>query len=555
MQPDRGEFLGVGHRIGAAQRIVLFVGDILESTRRHEQLVLAAQLPVGFQPPDTHVGRIALEPHLGRTRFGLLLGGIGELHGRGIEFAQRIVELQFEVVERIHVARGREVDLEGVGLFRLLPLLAGRFGAFALAFELFALLLLRLALDIPPCEFQRFGHLLQPVDRIVFEIGDLALDRIGKRGRGHVEPQGHRIAPHGLGIPDDPLGGDAVEPQAGDFGMRGAEIEHGLVPCGTFRLLERLPFEGHVGEHPHEDLRIGRDVMAQRVVPDRKVGHQRGVDQTVQKTHLVDRRFVHLVVVGILEGVDAVGNRFEVLRQENAVGLGAGDDLRLVVEQRRIVLFGFGNRVGDVKVDEALAYAVGLVGVDRIARQHHRIDLGSGRKDVTHRVEGVALVVVADRAAEIERIGGILPQRIAQLNGDSPPAQGDGGFLLHLRRGEELLLLILDLDELVELDIDLAILEIGREVVGRHQRDDGGQRILRAARGRHDRGAAPQKRRTEEDCERRAPQQRDEAPSFVLIACSHRRIFRLSTPDPCEPDESPPVSPPVSPPGLSGSST
>ena len=244
--------------------------------------------------------------------------------------------------------------------------------------------------------------------------------------------------------------------------MRGAEIEHGLVPCGTFRLLERLPFEGHVGEHPHEDLRIGRDVMAQRVVPDRKVGHQRGVDQTVQKTHLVDRRFVHLVVVGILEGVDAVGNRFEVLRQENAVGLGAGDDLRLVVEQRRIVLFGFGNRVGDVKVDEALAYAVGLVGVDRIARQHHRIDLGSGRKDVTHRVEGVALVVVADRAAEIERIGGILPQRIAQLNGDSPPAQGDGGFLLHLRRGEELLLLILDLDELVELDIDLAILEIGR---------------------------------------------------------------------------------------------
>ena len=69
VQPDRGEFLGVGHRIGTAQRIVLFVGDILESTRRHEQLVLAAQLPVSFSR-QTHVGRIAFEPHLGRTRFG-----------------------------------------------------------------------------------------------------------------------------------------------------------------------------------------------------------------------------------------------------------------------------------------------------------------------------------------------------------------------------------------------------------------------------------------------------------------------------------------------------
>ena len=309
--------------------------------------------------------------------------------------------------------------------------------------------------------------------------------------------------------------------------MRCAEIEHSLVPCGTFRLLERLPFEGHVGEHPHEDLRIGRDVMAQRVVPDRKVGHQRGIDQTVQKTHLVDRRFVHLVVVGILEGVDAVGNRFEGLRQENAVGLGTGDDLRLVVEQRRIVLLGFGNRVGDVKVDEALAHAVGLVGVDRIARQHHRVDFGSGRKDVTHRVEGVALVVVADRAAEIERIGGILPQRIAQLNGDSPPAQGDGGFLLHLRRGEELLLLVLDLDELVELDVDLSVVHrrpVRGEVVRDHVHDHGRQRVDRTARGGHHARAAAQKGRREE--------QRDDAAQQVQGMSSagiHRRaVFCVS---------------------------
>lgn len=457
--------------------------------------------PLGADVPAAQLRRVAHD-----AQRHLLVGAVGVVareHQRGrVEPRQRVVEVDDEVLLGVDFARGDELPGEGVLLGRRGPLLARLLGLALLAFELFALALLGLGLDEAPCELQILGHLLQLADGVVLEVGDGAADGVGKRLGGHVEPQRHRIAPHGLGVDDDPLVGDAVEVDAHDARVGRGEVEHRLVLERTGRLGEHLAAEGHVGEHAEVELRLGRHVAAQRVVPDGEVGQLERVLQLLDEAHLVDSGFVHLVVVRILDGVEPVGDGLEVLGDEDAVGLGPGDDRGLAVEDGRVVLGGLVQRVGRVEPDEALRHGVGLVAVGRVARENHRVDFVARREDVAHRVERVVLVVVLDGAAEVERIGGVGLQRVAQLDDQPASAQRQRRLLLHLRRGEELLLLVLDLDELVEADVDFHPLGDGgyvaRVVVGRHGEDDRRERILGAARGGHPRGAAAQQRRAEE---------------------------------------------------------
>ena len=407
----------------------------------------------------------------------------------------------------VDLARSGHLEGEGVLLLGFHPLLARGLGLAAFAFEFLAFALLLLGLDQTPGELQRLGDLLQLVDGVVFEIGDLALDRIGKRRRGDVEPQGDRISAHGLRIDDHPVGRNAVETEPGDLRTRRGEVEHRLVLQRPLGLRKHLAAERLVGEHAEIELRFGGHVPADRVVPHAEIGHLGRVVGPFEETHLVATRLVHLIVVLILNGIDAVGDRLEVLGDEDAVVLGTGDGRGFVLEDRGVVSGDLLDRVGREEPDEALRHGVGLVTVGRIARKDHRVDLGTRREDVAHRIERVALVVVADGAAEIERIGRIRGQRVAQLHDDAPAAQGDERLFLHRRRGEELLLLVLELHELIELDVDLPVADrrpAGREVVGRHVHDDGGQRVAGTSRGGHHARTAAHKGRSEEQRHRKA---------------------------------------------------
>ena len=91
------------------------------------------------------------------------------------------------------------------------------------------------------------------------------------------------------------------------------------------------------------------------------------------------------------------------------------------------------------------------------------------------------------------------------------------------------LLLIFQLDELVELDVNTAVLEVLRKIIGRHHRNDRRQGILRTACRGHDRGASPQKGRTEEQ-DKRSPSHPPCETSF-LTGCSHS-LFRYRHPAP-----------------------
>jgi len=179
---------------------------------------------------------------------------------RRIEPCERIVEIDGQVLLGVDLARKREFEGEGILLLGFGPLLARRLGLAAFAFEAFALALLLLGLDQPPREFQILGDLLQAIDRVVLEVGDRALDRVGKRRRRDVEPQCDRIAPLGLRIHDHPVLGNAVETQRGDAGIRRAEIEHRLVLQGPLALGEELAAERLVGRAETNGIFIAQNL-------------------------------------------------------------------------------------------------------------------------------------------------------------------------------------------------------------------------------------------------------------------------------------------------------
>ena len=412
--------------------------------------------------------------------------------------------------------------------------LARGFGPAAFALLLLALLGLLLGFDLAPGELQGLGDGLQRVEAVVSEVGDGAADRVRQLLGRKVEPQGEGVAAPGLGLDDHPFGRNAVEAQFLDARVRRIEVEHGPVAARTLALREHLAAERHVGEHAQVELRLGRGVAPHGVVPDCEVGQLGRVAGFVEEAHAVHGGVVELVAVRVLEGVDAVGYGLQVLGDEDAVVLGARDDGRTVEVERGVVLGRDGRGVGGEEPQEAPRHRVGLVGVGRIARADHRVDLAARGEDVAHGVERVALVVVADGRTEVERVGGIGGQRVAQLHHDAAAAHRKLRFPAHGRGGEELFLLVLELHELVELDVDLrAVGHVRGEVVGRHGHDHRGQRILGASGGAHHAGAPDQEGREEEQRDGAAEQSGE-----VVFTHGMRRYFgpgrsRRSPPPAC----------------------
>ena len=151
---------------------------------------------------------------------------------------------------------------------------------------------------------------------------------------------------------------------------------------------------------------------------------------------------------------------------------------------------------------ELLALALLLLGLDKPPRELQRLG------DPPEHVDGIVLEIsdrptegIGPGRTEVERVGGIGGQRVAQLHHDAAAAHRKLRFPAHGRGGEELFLLVLELHELVELDVNLTMPDertVGGEVVGRHVDDDGGQRIAGPARGDHHAGAPAEESRREE---------------------------------------------------------
>ena len=241
----------------------------------------------------------------------------------------------------------------------------------------------------------------------MFEVCYAALDGVGKLLSGDVEPQCNSIACGVLWVVDNLIRGYRIKLYLCHLGVCCAEVEHCLVAVEALLATQRLARKAAVHKHAEVELWLCRGVVAQRVVPDGEAWHLHGVVCAVEKSNLVHRGLILHISVRILKGVDAVVHGLEVLRDEDTVLLGAGDDLGLILEHRRVPLVGALHAVGDEEVDERLAHRVRLHGICRIARHIHRVDLWARREDIAHGVQRVRLVVVLNRRAEVDGVGGV----------------------------------------------------------------------------------------------------------------------------------------------------
>ena len=239
--------------------------------------------------------------------------------------------------------------------------------------------------------------------------------------------------------------------------------------------------------------------MAQRVKPNSKWWHCGGVIERIKDTHKVCTWLIHLVVVLISEGVDAVGYWLKVLRNEDSVVLRAGNNIGLAVEDCRVVVWCIGQRVCDIKPEECSANGVCFIRVGRISRAHQRVYRIARREDIAHCIDWVTLVIITNGATKVNGVGGILLERVADSDDNALATSRDKGHLLHLWRGEHLLVLVLYLHILVELNVYLLLLKVSGEVIWGKVYNDRWQSILWTTLRAHNVGTASQKRTKEEE--------------------------------------------------------
>ena len=170
---------------------------------------------------------------------------------------------------------------------------------------------------------------------------------------------------------------------------------------------EHLACKATIHKHAEVELWLCRWVVTQRVVPDGKARHIHGVVGGVEEAYLVHRGLILHITIRILKGVDAIVYRLKVLCDEDTILLGTSDNMWLILEHRRVPLLGLLHAVGNEEVDERLTYAIGLIRVCRISRHVHRINLRTCREYVAHRVQRVRLVIILNRRAKVDSIGGI----------------------------------------------------------------------------------------------------------------------------------------------------
>ena len=174
-----------------------------------------------------------------------------------------------------------------------------------------------------------------------------------------------------------------------------------------------------------------------------------------------------------------------------------------------------------VEHDECLAHRVALLCAHSATCHIHRVDGGACREDVSHTRQFVTLVVVADTAAEVERVGGVGLECVENINLHSTTAYGKCRLLLHCGRYEELLLLVGELHILVKLNIDSLLVKvhcaIGRGDIHNHRR----QRVARPTLRTRNVRATPHKGRGKEKDHNASPHpQRRPFHTFIHLFCS-----------------------------------
>ena len=242
--------------------------------------------------------------------------------------------------------------------------------------------------------------------------------------RGHDavavgEKQGELVGLHALGFQEDALG------------LLGGE-------CPQHDVVGQIVGVGYADER----------VDAQRVAPDgvvADVGLRRRHYDVVVEGLLLSTLAQVVVAVHVLQTKDAVGAWRDAFDHEVTVVVGASIPQHGLGGERGILQIGIQAYLNAL-------HGLQVLGIQDIARDFHRVDGFAGGERIGKVAQGVAFVVVGNGIAEVDGIGGVLFQRVEQVD---EYALACALYFRHFqlgRRHNDVLRGVVHLDVLVEVD-------------------------------------------------------------------------------------------------------
>ena len=240
---------------------------------------------------------------------------------------------------------------------------------------------------------------------------------------------------------DQLLGGQSPDLHPVDLGIRRHKGDVRRPVADPF-LLDNELLGRFLPEHVQLDVRLaghaGRRILHVELEEFiQGVRHDpRGPVKRIQERNLLIVGIIHIVAVLIPDGIDPVEGVLDVPDAEKAPFIRLGGGNRPLEEDggvRMVLVEEDGHPLGRFQVRAVL----------HKPRHAHRIDPLPGREDQGITREHVALVVVPDRAGQVERIGGVAVQVGLELHDDGTAAQA-GLRLFLLGRGQVDVLPLLD---------------------------------------------------------------------------------------------------------------
>ena len=188
---------------------------------------------------------------------------------------------------------------------------------------------------------------------------------------------------------------------------------------------------------------------------------------------------IFIVAIDIVESKKMIFSRLEIAQNELPAVVGSRNALQRDVGECGVI---------EIAVHAHEHFLLRLKGarIEHDSRNLHCVDHLAGGECKREAVDGIPFVVVLDGIAEIDGVGGVGDERVANLHLHFAPRGANHRHLALPRRHHHLVVLVLEHHEFVEVDFDFSIVHINgarrRLAPHKHRREH----ILRAtARSAH----------------------------------------------------------------------
>ena len=280
-----------------------------------------------------------------------------------------------------------------------------------------------------------------------------------------------------------------VEPLVGEYEYGGVAQLVAAPDVQRVALGAEAPFHGLAFKHR---VLHGQQGAHHDAAPALELGFKHALRTAVGRRDMELRHAaaVHTVGSGIAERVPShclvvAHTQVAVLVNQGHQAVGSLGD---IMESKVALLVGACHQVGQRVVaavthhGQHLVPGLAVARIEHTAGQHQGVHSVAGAEDILITRQHIALGEVGNGLLELEEVGGVLAQRVAQLHHHTHAAGTVFGLLLHGRRDQHIVVGVLEHHIFVKLNEELPRLEVARLVLWLAGHSLGRLRVLGAAR-------------------------------------------------------------------------